>query len=185
MTSSMSPRSDGLSRSRKLRNPLRQIDHLRGKRLPARERQELARQVLAALRSARDHVEIAHVVGVALAAQQALDAAGDDREQIVEIVRHAAGQLPDRLHALPLAERRLGDLAPLGFLVQLAGAGEREREAHHHDRRRRQAERQAAQHHRAPFAANDPGLDPGAEIDRTVAELSRGNAPLDAVDGRE
>jgi len=63
----------------------------------------LPRQVLGALGCAGDHVEIARILGVAFAAQQALDAAGDDGEQIVEIVRHAAGQLPDRLHALRLA----------------------------------------------------------------------------------
>ena len=41
-----------------------------------------------------------------------IDVAEDDGEQVVEVVRDAAGQLADRLHLLRLAQRLLGRLAP-------------------------------------------------------------------------
>ena len=41
---------------------------------------------------------------IELRVQQQRGAALDDREQVVEIVRHAAGQLSERLHFLGLAE---------------------------------------------------------------------------------
>ena len=45
-----------------------------------------------------------------------------DREQIVEVVRDAAGQLADGLHLLRLAQRLLGLLARLVLRFQLARA---------------------------------------------------------------
>ena len=43
--------------------------------------------------------------------QRQVDAADDDRKHIVEVVGDSAGELPDRLHLLHLAELRLGRLA--------------------------------------------------------------------------
>ena len=37
-----------------------------------------------------------------------LDRAGDDGEDVVEVVRHAAGELADRLHLLGMADAFLG-----------------------------------------------------------------------------
>ena len=54
-----------------------------------------------------------------------IEAADDDREHVVEIVRDAAGELADRLHLLDLAELRLGGgaLGRLGFEAGI-GVGE-------------------------------------------------------------
>ncbi|MEH2525802.1 hypothetical protein V1288_003711 [Bradyrhizobium sp. AZCC 2176] len=46
-----------------------------------------------------------------------LQIAADDREQIVEVVGHAAGQLPDRFHLLRLSKHVLG-LAPIHTLLR-------------------------------------------------------------------
>ena len=45
------------------------------------------------------------------AAKSKVDAADDDREHVVEVVRDAAGQLADGFHLLDLAKLRLGRLA--------------------------------------------------------------------------
>ena len=52
------------------------------------------------------------------AAQGKIDAADDDREHVVEVVRDAAGQLADRLHLLHLAELGFGRFALRRFGLQ-------------------------------------------------------------------
>ena len=71
---------------------------------------------------------LAHAVHEALAPRrvglpvQHLEAAGDHHQQIVEVVRHAAGELPDRLDLLRLPQRLL-DPGPFRHLpVQLDGS---------------------------------------------------------------
>src|SRR3546814_9853312 len=48
-----------------------------------------------------------------------VEAADDDRQQVVEVMGHAAGQLADRLHLLSLAQQVLGPL----LLPQVACEG--------------------------------------------------------------
>ena len=56
------------------------------------------------------------------AAAGEVDAADDDRQHVVEVVRDAAGQLADRFHLLDLAQLRFRRLALLGFgLERLVG----------------------------------------------------------------
>ena len=50
------------------------------------------------------------------AAQREVEIADDDGEQIVEVVRDAAGEAADRFHLLRLAQRVLGRLAPRDLL---------------------------------------------------------------------
>ena len=54
-----------------------------------------------------------------------IQAADDDRQQVVEVVRDAAGELADGLHLLGLAQRLLGAQAPFGFLPGAARRGAR------------------------------------------------------------
>lgn len=68
-----------------------------------------------------------HVAAAALLGQvrpsQELDRRADDRQEVVEVMRHAAGQLADGVHLLGLQERglRLGQLPRPLFDAQLKG----------------------------------------------------------------
>jgi hypothetical protein len=57
------------------------------------------------------------------AAAQQVEAADDGRQQVVEVVRHAAGQLAHGLELLALAQRFLG-LAPLGDVDRFGHDGD-------------------------------------------------------------
>ena len=90
------------------------IEHLRFQRLPAGKRQQLAGQLGGALDGLGDRVDIAAAALFRqFAAAQEVGGGADDGQQIVEIVRDAAGQLADRFHLLRLAQRFLA-LAALG-----------------------------------------------------------------------
>ena len=119
----------------------RQVHHLRRERLAAAEREQALRQGRAPLGTLDGVCEQAR--GLRVLRRQALaeqrQAAEHGGEQVVEVVRDPAGQLPDRLHLLGVAETRLGGAA-LGHLrpqlrvhgVQLACAPRQvEAKAHH------------------------------------------------------
>ena len=59
---------------------------------------------------------------------QPLHAATDDHQQIVEVMRDAAGQLADRFEPLRLAQCAFGRLAAVGFVVKTLGAPQRQSE---------------------------------------------------------
>ena len=93
---------------------------LRRERLAARESEEAMDQKRAALGAplGRACETLEHrLVALGETAPQRLDIARDDREQIVEIMRDAAGELADRLHLLRLAHPLLAGPA----LGQVAG----------------------------------------------------------------
>ena len=84
------------------------IEHLRLQRLPARECQQLSGQLGGALHGFGNRVDVAAAAFLRqFAAAQEVGRGADDGQEIVEIVRHAAGQLPDRFHLLRLAQRFL------------------------------------------------------------------------------
>ena len=90
------------------------IEHLRLQGLPAGERQQLSGQLGGALHGLGNRVDVAPApLFRQFAAAQEIGRGADDGQQIVEIVRHAAGQLSDRFHLLRLAQRFLA-LAALG-----------------------------------------------------------------------
>ena len=90
------------------------IEHLRLQRLPAGERQQLPGQLGGAFHGFGNRVDVAAAPFFRqFAAAQEVGRGADDGQQIVEIVRDAAGQLPDRFHLLRLAQRFLA-LAALG-----------------------------------------------------------------------
>ena len=87
-------------------------------------------------------------VAVADAAQRQIDIAEDGGEQIVEIVRDAAGQPADRFHLHGLVQGEFGLLAPRHLLLQLrmrdrfaARAAQCEQPETDHRKRRRECRR--------------------------------------------
>ena len=90
------------------------IEHLRLQRLPAGKCQQLSGQLGSALHGLGNRVDVAPAALFRqFAAAQEVGRGADDGQEIVEIVRHAAGQLSDRFHLLRLAQRFLA-LAALG-----------------------------------------------------------------------
>ena len=84
-----------------------QLQHLRPQRLLAREGEQLAGQAGGAVGILADLLDVVIIAVARRVAHQHQVAMADDRGQdIVEIVRDAAGELADRLHL-----GRLGDLA--------------------------------------------------------------------------
>ena len=97
------------------------LDRLRLERLAARERQQGAGQLGAALDAVHGVLDALLDLGQAVgAARDQLQVAADDLQQVVEVVRHAAGQLADGLHFLGLLQRGLG--APHGLHPGQVGA---------------------------------------------------------------
>ena len=88
------------------------VGRLRIERLAAREGEQAVGERRRALRRALRRVDVAVDVldrGPApMPRLQQLQAAGDAGQQIVEVVRDAAGELADRFHLLRLAQRLLG-----------------------------------------------------------------------------
>ena len=93
------------------------VDALGQQRLGAGEGEQAAGQRRGAGRALHRIVEMHHHLAprAVEAALGEVDAADDDRQHIVEVVRDAAGQLADRLHLLDLAQLGLGGLALLGL----------------------------------------------------------------------
>ena len=102
-------------------------------RLPSREGEELPRQPAGVLAGAQNLAHLdPHVVVEPRAREQELAVADDDAEDVVEIVRNAAGEAPDAVHLLRLAQvafepPALGDVARgeheagnLGPMLQVA-----------------------------------------------------------------
>src|SRR5262249_39251575 len=73
-------------------------------------------------------------------APQPLHAAAHDHQEIVEVVRDAAGQLSDRLQPLGLPQRCLRSLSALGFGVEPPRAPQRNPDDEQKKQRRGQAE---------------------------------------------
>ena len=100
-----------------------QIDRHRAQILLARERQQALGQrsaALGALQRAIDQPMQARIVGQALAQQ--IEITHHRHQQIVEVMRDAAGELADRLHLLCLPQLLLRLFAGGDFLHQVGGA---------------------------------------------------------------
>ena len=83
--------------------------------------EQLPRQALAALRRIGDRIEELGLLVAGDVPAQPLHGTAHDHQQIVEIVRDAAGQLSDCLEPLRLTQRVFGELAALRFVVQALG----------------------------------------------------------------
>ena len=84
------------------------VDRLQTQMVVAAEDEQLAREVGGALGGADDlgHVGSSGVIRADLLADE-LRVVEDHGQQVVEVVRHAAGELAERLHALRALQRRL------------------------------------------------------------------------------
>ena len=88
-----------LEQLRDFGNDVGQLQHLRPQRLLARESEQLPRQAGGAVRIGLDLLDVVIIAVAGRMAHQHQVAMPDDRGQdIVEIVRDAAGELADRLH---------------------------------------------------------------------------------------
>jgi len=113
---------------------------------------------------------------------QALDAAADDHQQIVEVVRDAAGQLADRFQPLRLAQRAFRRLAAVGLVVKPLRAPQRQPEADEQKSRGRQPKDQMAHHITEPLMNNRRLFDAGQHIERIAGELAIADAAVDVID---
>ena len=78
-----------------------QVGRLRAQRLPTGERQQLPRQLGAALDGGTGGIDPLRRATVGLHQRlQQLQIAGDHLQHVVEVVRHAAGELADGLKLL-------------------------------------------------------------------------------------
>ncbi|MNL07206.1 hypothetical protein D3C87_1278760 [compost metagenome] len=96
-----------------------QVHHLRRQRLAPAKRQQLRCQLGAARHPGQRvaHTRLGALVAGYIARQQ-LQVAANHLEQVVEVVRHAAGQLADGFHLLRHAQRLVGMAQGIGgFLV--------------------------------------------------------------------
>ena len=85
-----------------------ELDHLRPKRLPPRERQELPHQAGGAVGVLLDvHDVLEGRIGRPVVGEEQVGEADDGGQHVVEVVRDAAGELADRLHLLALRELQL------------------------------------------------------------------------------
>src|SRR5690348_10692698 len=88
--------------------------------LAAAEREQLVGEGAAAFGGAANLLQRRALVLLQIAAaQQQIAVTGDDRKQIVEIVRNTAGEPADRLHLLRLAELLL---EPIALAPEACGA---------------------------------------------------------------
>ena len=102
------------------------VEHLRLQRLAAGKGKQLRGQFGGPLHRVRDRIDIAAAALLGqLAAAQEIGRRTDDGQEVVEVVRDAAGQLADGLHLLGLAQRFLA-LAAFGDVDGFRhGAGHR------------------------------------------------------------
>jgi hypothetical protein len=99
-------------------------------RLLAREREQLLGQARAAVDRAPHAVDGAGVAAFAALHRQHFQAARQHRQQVVEVVRDAAGELADRFHLLRLVERGVGGLQRVGDALLLGQVARDLGEAH-------------------------------------------------------
>ena len=82
-----------------------EVDHLRAKRLPPRERQQLPHEAGRAVGVLLDvHDVLEGRIGRPVVGEKQVGEADDRGQHVVEVVRDAAGELADRLHLLALRE---------------------------------------------------------------------------------
>ena len=87
---------------------LAELQHLGLQRLPAREGEQLAHQAGRPVGAALDVHDVAvGGVGLPVRLQQQVGEADDGGQHVVEVVRHAAGELAHRLHLVALGEFEL------------------------------------------------------------------------------
>ena len=158
------------------------IDRARIERLQPRKRQQPLGQLRRPLGADQRVVERAFGARLDHAAFGDADIADDDGQQVVEVVRDAAGQLADRLHLLRLPQRLLGAFAPLAFVVELARTPHGQEYQRQQNDRGGDAEVKMRRHRAQPVGDDRVGLHAVGHVEIRVTELAEGDAALRAVD---
>ena len=170
-----------LQQMRHLRHHVGKLEHLRAQGLLAREGEQLPSKAGSAVRVRLDLLDVVIVAVARRVAHQHQVAVADDRGQdVVEVVRDAAGELADHLHLgrlrdLPLELRFLAivlEQEQHRGVAEAAQAGDGQR--HRLGRLAGEAHREVAGHRRtarvAPHGVGDRGL---VLLDDEVARIDR------------
>ena len=115
---------------------------------------------------------------------QQIDGGADHGEQIVEIMRDAAGQLSQRLQPLAVLERFFGFHPARRLGVQMLRSPQRHCQQQKQQCGRRHAENQMLAHGGEPACANRRSFQSGADINRIFREPLIADAAFDAVGRR-
>jgi len=99
-----------------------QVDHLRRKGAAPSEREQPLGQALSLLDGKLDHFQGTQLPPIRPQSLEFPRRAPDHHQQIVEVVRHPAGELAEGLKPLRLFERVLGGLAPARLVIEPARA---------------------------------------------------------------
>ena len=143
------------------------FEHLRPQGLAAREGEQLAHEARGPVRVLLDlHDVLEGRIRRPVVGEQQVAVADDGLQHVVEVVRHAAGELADRVHLLGLGELLL-DLAQVGGVegVEDRRLAVRARIA---DRRDPDAHRAAAFSRRLQFERRDVALVLGCRLERRL-----------------
>ena len=161
------------------------LEHLRLQRLPPREGQQLPGQLGGAGHRIGDRLDIAQPPRLRqVGPPQQVHRSADHREQIVEVVRDAAGELAQRLQPLAVLQRFLGLLPLLGFEIKMPRPAQGQPQQGKQQRGGRRAEDQMLAHGGQPARPDRRGLEAGADIERIFGEPPVAEAALDAVGRR-
>ena len=161
------------------------LEHLRLQGLPPREGQQLRGQLGGAGHRIRDRLDIAQPPRLRqVGPPQQVHRSADHREQIVEVMRDAAGELAQRLQPLAVLERFLGHPPLLGLEIKMARPAQGQPQQGKQQRGGRRAEDQMLAHGGQPARADRRGLEAGGDIDRVFGEPPVAEAAFDAVGRR-
>ena len=164
---------------------LADVEQFRIQRLAPCERQQLACQSGSARHRVRDRVDVAQPPRLRqIRPPQQIDGGADHREQIVEVMRDAAGELPQRLQPLAMFQRFLR-LEPLvGFGIEMPRPPQCRCEQDKQQRGGGSAENQMLAHGGEPARAYRRCLQAGADVNRIFGEPLITEPAFDAVGRR-
>ena len=166
-------------------NAASDFEHFRLQRLPTCEGQQLSGQLGGAGHRIRDRLDVAQPPRLRqVGPPQQVHGSADHREQIVEVVRDAAGELAQRLQPLAVLERFLGLLPLLGFEMEMARPAQGQPQQGEQQRGGRRAEDQMLAHGGRASARGSPRSRGRRDIDRVFGEPPVSEAAFDAVGRR-
>ena len=163
-------------------HPRADVEHLRLQGLAPRKGEQLRCQLGRARDRVRDGGDVALAPLLAqLRPVQQVDGGADHGQEVVEVVRDAPGELPERLEALAVLERLLGFAPRCGLGLEMLGAPDRQRQQQEEERGGGNAEHQMLAHGGEPARADGRGLEPRADIDRVFGDAPVTDAAFDSV----
>ena len=167
------------------------VDRFREKGLASAEGQQLGGEdapLLDGLKRRRNQAAAPRLV---LCSREKVETPQNHRQEIVEVVGNAAGELAERLHALRFREHSLGVLAAMHFVRELhhrevgpSGASEGEARQRHQSDHRRNREDGIIPHLVTPPGEDGLHVDTEHDVDREALEFPDRRDPLQSVDRR-